>query len=167
MNKKAQSYIIQLNLQPHPEGGYFREVYHSDEIIQKESLPTRYDGNRNFSTSIYFLLEGEQKSKFHRLKSDEQWHFYNGCPVKIYILNENGELSVTTLGDNILNGEVFQTVIKRNNWFAAELIDKNSFCLVGCVVSPGFNFNDFELANRDELITTYPQHKGLVIRFTS
>jgi uncharacterized protein len=167
MNKNAQSYIIQLNLQPHPEGGYFREVYHSNEIIKKKSLPTRYDGNRNFSTSIYFLLEGEQKSKFHRLKSDEQWHFYDGCPVKIYILNENGELSVTTLGDNILNGEVFQTVIKRNNWFAAELIDKNSFCLVGCVVSPGFNFNDFELANRDELITTYPQHKGLVIRLTS
>jgi uncharacterized protein len=167
MNKKFQYYKAKLNLQPHPEGGYFREVYRSDEILKKESLPNRFDGDRNFLTAIYFLLEGEQTSKFHLLKSDEQWHFYDGCPVKIYILNENGELSVTTLGDNISNGEVFQTVIKRNNWFAAELIDKNSFCLVGCVVSPGFNFNDFELANRDDLITTYPQHKGLVIRFTS
>lgn len=110
MNEKAQSYKIQLNLQPHPEGGYFREIYRSDEIFKKESLPKRFDSDRSFSTSIYFLLEGQETSKFHRLKSDEQWHFYDGCPVTIYNLNENGELSVTTLGKKVSNGEIFQTV---------------------------------------------------------
>jgi uncharacterized protein len=166
MSKKAQFYKIQLNLQPHPEGGYFKEVYRSNEILKKEFLPLRYDRDRNLATSIYFMLEGEQTSKFHRLKSDEQWHFYDGCPVNIYILNEQGELSPITLGKNIANDEVFQTVIKQNHWFAAELADKNSFCLVGCIVSPGFDFTDFELAKRDELINMYPQHKDLIIRFT-
>jgi uncharacterized protein len=166
MNEKAQSYIIQFNLQLHPEGGYFREVYRSDEILKKEFLPLRYDGDRNLATSIYFLLEGKQISKFHRLKSDEQWHFYDGCTIEIYILNEYGELSFITLGKNISSGEIFQTVIKQNQWFAAELAYKNSFCLVGCVVSPGFDFSDFELARREELLAKFSQHKELITKFT-
>jgi len=136
------------------------------KILKKEFLPLRYDGDRNLATSIYFMLEGEQTSKFHRLKSDEQWHFYDGCPAKIYSLNENGELSVITLGNNISSGEIFQTVIKPNHWFAAELADKNSFCLVGCVVSPGFDFSDFELARREELLAKFSQHKELITKFT-
>ncbi len=151
----------------HPEGGYFREMYRSDEMIKKECLPERYNGDRSFSTSIYFLLEGEQTSKFHRIKSDEQWHFYDGSSVKIFILGEQGELNITTLGRNNLNGEVFQTIIKRGNWFAAELIDKNSFALVGCVVSPGFEFSDFELGKRKELVTKFPEHNDLIRRLTN
>lgn len=166
MNHNASFYIKNLNLQPHPEGGYFSEVYRSEEAIDKKSLPSRYDGNRSFSTSIYFLLEGEQISKFHRLKSDEQWHFYDGCAVNIYIINEQGELSMVRLGKEISNNEVFQTVIKGNHWFAAELIDKSSFCLVGCVVSPGFEFSDFEIAIGEELMKKFPQHKELIKKFT-
>jgi hypothetical protein len=166
MNEKAEFYKNQHKLQPHPEGGYFSEVYRSDEIIKKELLPSRFDGDRCFSTSIYFLLEGKQTSKFHRLKSDEQWHFYDGCAVKIYTLNDNGELSVIHLGKDISKGAVFQMVIKRNHWFAAELTDKNSFALVGCVVSPGFDFNDFKLAKSEELIAKYPQYKDLILMFT-
>jgi uncharacterized protein len=113
MNENSKFYKNQLNLQPHPEGGYFREVYRSDEILKKEFLPSLYSGDRNLFTSIYFLLESQQTSKFHRLKSDEQWNFYDGCPVKIYIMNENGESSVITLGNNISNGENFQAVIKK------------------------------------------------------
>jgi hypothetical protein len=165
MNKLAEFYITNLNLQPHPEGGYFSEVYRSEEAIDKKSLPSRYDGKRSFSTSIYFLLEGEQISKFHRLKSDEQWHFYDGCAVNIYIINEQGELSMVRLGKEISNGEVFQTVIKGNHWFAAELADKSSFCLVGCVVSPGFEFSDFEITIGEELMKKFPQHKELVKKF--
>jgi hypothetical protein len=167
MNEKAQFYKNQFQLQPHPEGGYYREVYRSDEILKKETLPKRFGGNRCFSTSIYFLLEGEQTSKFHRLKSDEQWHFYDGCAVRIYTLNDNGELRVIHLGKDISNQTVFQIVIKRNHWFAAELTDKNSFALVGCVVSLGFDFNDFELANSEELIAKYPQHNDLILKFTA
>lgn len=167
MKYQAVYYIKQLNLQHHPEGGYFSEVYRSEETLEIKSLPPRYDGDRSFSTSIYFLLEGEQTSKFHRIKSDEQWHFYNGSSVKIFILSEQGELNITTLGRNNLNGEEFQTTIKRGNWFAAELIDKNSFALVGCVVSPGFEFSDFELGKREELVTKFPEHNDIIRRLTN
>lgn len=166
MSNKSSFYIKALNLKPHPEGGYFREVYRSDENIPKSFLPKRYSGKRNFSTSIYFLLEGEQTSKFHRLKSDEQWHFYDGSPVRIYIIEAVGNLKSITLGNDLSKDEVFQIVIPRNNWFAAELVDKNSFCLVGCVVSPGFDFSDFEMAEREELISQFPHHKMLIERFT-
>ena len=167
MTDISKFYIEKLNLQPHPEGGYFSEVYRSEEIIQEKFLAKRYNGERNFLTSIYFLLDGEQTSKFHRLKSDEQWHFYDGCAVKIYILNEHEEIKIVTLGSEISNGQTFQSVIKRNNWFAAELTDKKSFCLVGCTVSPGFNFSDFELGNREELISKFPHHKAIIEKFTT
>lgn len=166
MNIKSLFYIEHFNLKPHPEGGYFKEVYRADETIKKDCLPARYKGDRNFSTSIYFLLEGGQTSKFHRLKSDEQWHFYDGCSVKIYTITKYGKLDTIILGADISNGAMFQTVIKSGDWFAAELIDKNSFCLIGCVVAPGFKFNDFELAKRGELISEFPQHKQLIEKFT-
>jgi uncharacterized protein len=127
MNEKAQLYIIQFNLQPHPEGGYFREVYRSNETVQEKCLPERYGSKRSFATSIYFMLEGEQTSKFHRLMSDEQWHFYDGCAVNIYIINEQRELSTVRLGRDMSSRVSFQIAIKRNHWFAAELTDKNSF----------------------------------------
>lgn len=167
MHEKSLMYIELLNLQPHPEGGFYREVYRSDEIISRNFLPIRFDNDHNISTSIYFLLDGNQISKFHRLKSDEIWHFYDGCSVIIYIIDENGNLSSVTLGANLQIGECFQTVIKRNHWFAAELLNKNSFCLVGCVVAPGFDFKDFELARREVLIKNFPQHTKLIEKFTA
>jgi predicted cupin superfamily sugar epimerase len=115
MNEKVKFYLTQLNLKPHPEGGYFREVYRSDETVQEKCLPERYGSKRSFATSIYFLLEGEQTSKFHQLKSDEQWYFYDGCAISIYIINEQGELSIIRLGRDMSNSESFQTVIKRNH----------------------------------------------------
>ncbi|MEJ2616754.1 MAG: cupin domain-containing protein, partial [Ignavibacteriaceae bacterium] len=91
MNSKAKYYINKLKLIPHPEGGYYKEIYRSGEYISTEGLPKRYKSKRVFSTSIYFLLEGKQISRFHRLKSDEVWHFYDGSPVAVYILNNNIE----------------------------------------------------------------------------
>lgn len=167
MHSKAKFYIKYLDLQPHPEGGFYKEIFRSDEIINKKFLPKRYDGSRCFSTSIFFLLSAKQKSYFHRLKSDEQWHFYDGCSVKIHLISENGILTNLTLGRNLKRGEAFQTIVKRNSWFAAELKKKDSFALVGCVVAPGFEFKDFELANRDELISKYPEHKQLIKSFTA
>ena len=164
MNAKAKYYIDKLKLIPHPEGGYYKEIYRSGEFISIEGLPKRYKSKRVFSTSIYFLLEGKQISRFHRLKSDEVWHFYDGNPVVLYILNNNIEKII--LGKNIVDGNTFQYTIRKNNWFAAEVIKKDSFALLGCSVSPGFDFNDFELAEKKYLQKKYPDYEEVINRFT-
>ncbi len=164
MNEKAKYYIQKLQLEKHPEGGYFREIYRSDEMISIDAPKKKF--KRNVSTSIYFLLEGSQVSKFHRLKSDELWHFYDGSSVKVYVIDEKRKLTGIILGKKVEEGEVFQTVIKKNNWFAAEVINKRSFSLIGCTVSPGFDFSDFELADREYLLESFPKHKSIISKFT-
>ena len=164
MHSKAQKYIKQLQLKKHPEGGYFKEVYRSGEIILPEHLPKRYKQSRNFSTSIYFLLEGKQFSSFHLLQSDELWHFYDGSAVLLYIINQKGELTVKKLGRD--EDCELQLTIEKQSWFAAELENNKSFALFGCTVSPGFDFDDFEMGRRDELIKKFPQHSALMKRLT-
>ena len=166
MNNKAQYYIEKLSLIAHPEGGYFREIYRSDEIIKAEHLPDRYSKQRNFSTSIYFLLEGEQVSKFHKLKSDEIWHFYDGSPIQIFIISPDGKIQNEILGKDLNKNEFPQLVIEKENWFGAKVLDKDSFTLIGCTVSPGFDFKDFELADREELIIKFPVHEKIISELT-
>ena len=166
MNKKAIKYIEKLQLQPHPEGGYYKEIYRAGEIIVAKHLPKRYKSSRPFSTSIYFLLEGRQVSTFHRLKSDEQWHFYDGAEVILYIIDMNGSFNKIRLGKNYEKGESYQTVIPKYSWFGAELKDKASFALLGCNVSPGFDFKDFEPGNREILLRKYPEYEKVIIRLT-
>ena len=160
----AQLLIDRLHLLPHPEGGFFNEIYRSSEMISHDSLPDRYNSIRNFSTSIYFLLVKNQISHFHRLRSDEIWHFYKGSPVVIHCLNSNGYFSVR-IGANIGNDEKPQHVIPAGTWFAAEVEDKNFFSLVGCTVSPGFDFTDFELAKQSELVELFPNQRELILKF--
>jgi predicted cupin superfamily sugar epimerase len=164
MNEKAKHYIQKLQLKKHPEGGYFKEIYRGGEMILVDPPDRRL--KRNYSTSIYFLLEGKQVSKFHRLKSDEIWHFYDGSPIKIYIIDEKGKLSENILGKSMNDEAVFQIVIRKNNWFAAELINKKTFSLVGCTVSPGFDFSDFEFGDREQLSNQFPKLKELIERLT-
>ena len=166
MNKKAKEYIDKLQLKVHPEGGYFSEVYRSEELIKVNHLSERYNSSRSFSTSIYYMLEGNQFSSFHRLKSDELWHFYDGTALTIIVINEKGLLDKIRLGNDLNKRETFQTVIKKNSWFAAELIDKNSFALIGCTVSPGFDFDDFELGNRNDLVKEFPRYEEVIVKFT-
>ena len=166
MDKKAKYYIEKLKLQEHPEGGYFKEIYRSDEIFSASVLPERYNGGRAFSTSIYFLLEGKNISALHKLQSDEIWHFYDGCPVKIYIITPQGKLEERMIGHNLDNKESLQTVICKHSWFGAELTDKSSFCLIGCTVSPGFDFQDFEMGKRVKLIEQYPEFSEIILRLT-
>lgn len=154
MNPQARKYIKKLRLKKHPEGGYYREVYRSGEIILPEHLPDRYRSSRNFSTSIYFLLEGNQFSAFHLLQSDELWHFYDGSDLEIYIINPKGELIVRKLGRS--EDADFQTTIEKNSWFAVKVDDKKSFSLFGCTVSPGFEFEDFKLGKREFLLEKFP-----------
>jgi predicted cupin superfamily sugar epimerase len=160
MNPQAKEYINKLQLKKHPEGGYYREVYRSGELILPEHLPERYKSNRNFSTSIYFLLEGKQFSAFHLLQSDELWHFYDGSNVVVYLINEQGNLLIKKLGKS--DESEFQIEIEKHTWFAAEVEDNNSFALFGCTVSPGFEFEDFELGKRELLIKKFPQHKVII-----
>lgn len=162
MHKTAKSIIKELKLEKHPEGGYFSEIYRSGEIMKKNHLPERFTDDRHFSTSIYFLLTKKDFSSFHRLKADEVWHFYSGTPLIIYIFRNNGKLKKITLGKN----HRYQTVIHAGQWFAAEVSKPDSFALVGCTVSPGFDFRDFEMAERDVLTELFPKHKSLIKRLT-
>ena len=165
MNDKAIYYIKKLQLGKHPEGGYFKEIYRADEMFSIDAPKKNF--KRNVSTSIYFLLAGTQVSKFHRLQSDELWHFYDGTAIKVYIIDAKGELTETVLGRKTENGEVFQTVIKKNTWFASEVLNKKSFALIGCTVSPGFDFSDFELADRKSLTQEFPKQEDLILKFTN
>lgn len=156
MKRTAKYWIEKLQLKKHPEGGWFKEVYRSDEVIPAVALPTGFSGCRSISTSIYYLLEGEDFSSFHRIKSDEIWHYYSGNSAVEIISVEEGKIKKQFLGDNPRENQFFQIVVPKNTWFAARLVNKQGFALAGCTVSPGFDFDDFEMAN-EKLIEEYPE----------
>jgi uncharacterized protein len=165
IHKQAESLVEKLKLQPHPEGGWFSEIYRSAEVIPAAFLPERFGDDHAFSTSIYYLLQNDDFSAFHRIKSDEIWHFYLGSPVKLYILKD-GKLEKILLGDHIESSQVFQAVVPFDCWFAAEVSVPESFALLGCTVSPGFGFNDFELAKFSDLEPEYGRYATLIRRMT-
>lgn len=162
----ANNWIKKLNLSIHPEGGYYKEVYRCNEFIETISLPKRFSGRHAFSTAIYFLLNKTQISAFHILQSDEIWHYYTGTPLIIHIISGKGEYRISKLGLNFENGELPQIVIPHNHWFAAELLDKTFFSLIGCTVAPGFNFSDFELGEKEDLIKKFPLYKDVISRLS-
>ncbi len=162
MDRTAEFWIRHLDLNRHPEGGYFREVYRAGEFIQKKGLPERYTSFRPFSTSIYFLLESGRFSAFHRLKSDEVWHFYQGSALMLYVILADGRLLEVRLGRDPARNELFQFTVPRGSWFAARPGGTGSYSLLGCTVAPGFDFDDFEMGSRDQLIRQYPRHAALI-----
>lgn len=166
MSKDAAYWIQQLALEPHPEGGYYRQTYHAALILPKESLPPNFSGPRPASTAIYFLLEGENFSGFHRLRSDELWHFYFGGALLVHVIEADGGYFKIRLGNDPAAGDVLQGMVKAGCWFASEVEDGRSFALVGCTVAPGFDFEDFELAEREELARSYPQYRELIDKLT-
>jgi len=155
--------IQKYNLEPHPEGGWYKQTYKSNEEIPADALPERFGASRAFSTAIYFLLEKGNFSAFHRIKSDECWHFYAGDTLLIYIIEQTGELKIISLGSNYEKGQSFQYVVPADCWFASCPAPGSEYCFVGCTVSPGFEFEDFELADATELSVMYPQHKSIII----
>ena len=157
-----QQLIEQYQLQRHPEGGWYKETYRSNEYIAASTLPAWFDDKRSFSTAIYFLLEENDFSAFHRIKSDECWHFYAGDPLFIYVIRQDGELIIVRLGSDITKGQLFQYVVPANCWFASKPAPGSTFCFVGCTVSPGFDFKDFELADGGTLSALYPTHKNII-----
>jgi len=165
-NKRVEDYISKLNLIKHPEGGWYREIYKSEELIKQEYLPKRFSGNRHHSTSIYYLLRSHEYSAFHRIKSDEQWHFYDGDTIIIHMINNAGKYTIAKLGRDLDAGEVLQFTVPHSTWFAAAVEKPDSFALVGCTVSPGFHFDDFEMGERKELAKQFPEIEYVISRFT-
>jgi uncharacterized protein len=157
-------FIKHLELQPHPEGGFFKETYRSPGIISSQSLSSDFNGDRHYSTAIYFLLQQGSFSAFHRIASDECWHFYEGNTLLVHVIDEDGNYSCTRLGRKIHEGEVFQFVVPAKCWFASEPAPGTDFTLVGCTVSPGFDFADFEMAKAETLMKDYAQHHSLIQR---
>lgn len=166
MIKNAQYWIEKLNLQKHPEGGYYRETYRCLDTINNDNLLLRYSGQRNASTAIYYLLCNEEFSGFHRLESDEIFHFYSGSSLTVHIINPQGDYQLIKLGNNPEDNQVLQLVIPHHSWFASAVSQPDSYSLIGCTVSPGFDFNDFTLGKKDDLIKLYPQHRTVIEKFT-
>jgi predicted cupin superfamily sugar epimerase len=162
----AAYWLEQLRLTPHVEGGAFREVYRSELVIPRHSLPLLFQGDRNASTHIYFMLLKGQFSAFHRIAADEVWHFYSGDPLLIHEITHSGRLVTHRLGSDPDEATSLVTVIHAGSWFASALADGAEYALVGCTVAPGFDFADFELAERDVLVNQYPEHMALIRRLT-
>jgi len=158
--------IQKLKLQPHPEGGFFKETYRSIGTIPESVLSSLLNGKRNYSTCIYYLLRSGDFSAFHKINQDEIWHFYLGSPIKLYIISDDGTLSDVLIGSNLTAGQVPQFVVPKQHWFAAKVVDQNCYSLVGCTVSPGFDFKDFTLASRKNLVEQFPQHRNVIEEFT-
>jgi predicted cupin superfamily sugar epimerase len=159
-------WIDKLQLKPHPEGGFYRETYRAPLRIEKSALPDSFHGARNASTAIYFLIDGENFSAFHRIAADEMWHFYEGNALTVEVIDPAGRHSEILIGSNPEAGETFQAVVPAGCWFASHVKNFQSFSLVGCTVAPGFDFADFEIAGRTQLIHEYPQHSELITRLT-
>jgi hypothetical protein len=146
----------------HPEGGAFVENYRSDLEI---SAPG-FTGPRRASTGIYFLLGSGEFSAFHRIRSDEMWHFYLGGPLRVVEIDLGGRLHETTLGREIHEGQVLTHVVKAGHWFASCPAPESDLSLVGCTVAPGFEFQDFELAARGDLAQRFPEHAAIIAKLT-
>ncbi len=166
VKRDATYWIQQLRLAEHPEGGYYRETYAAELRVGKEALPSGFHGPRAASTAIYFLLDGENFSGFHRIQSDELWHFYAGTSLVIHVIAESGEYSKILLGNDLEEGQTPQAVVTAGCWFASRVQNRHSYALVGCTVAPGFHFEDFELAERSNLIELYPQHEEMIKQLT-
>ena len=159
-------WINKLNLQKHPEGGFFKEVYRSSEILNHSFLPERYSTDRTFCTSIYFLLTSEEPSHFHKLHSDEIWNFYYGNTISLHLIDSEGEYRLKKLGMNFEDGENFQIIVPKYSWFGASIDKNNSYGLVGCTLAPGFEYDDFELISRQKLLELYPKYQDIIIKLT-
>lgn len=178
----AEFLIKKLNLQTHPyEGGNFKETYRSTVFVSYDKLPIHnnedlYSAKRKehperklrpASTLIYYLLNKSQFSPIHRVRNDEIWHFYLGSPMIIYILSDEQLPTIVKLGNNLEDDKCcLHYIVRENSWFCAEVDDKESFSLVGCTVSPGFDFADFEMGKKSELLALYPQHESIIEKFS-
>lgn len=164
MNELSMSEVAGLlELSQHPEGGYFKEVYRSALVLPGNTV-AGFPSDRHVSTSIYFLIGGQQFSAFHRIRSDELWHFYAGQPLHVHVIAPDGAYSLLRVGNDFAAGYKPQAVVAAGSWFASESATPDGWSLVGCTVAPGFDFADFELAAGEALSRQFPQHAELIRR---
>jgi len=161
----ADYFVKNLEMIEHPEGGFYKEIFASAENISDRDLNVEFEGSRILWTSIYFLLRDGEVSNFHRLKSDEMWYYHSGSPLTIYMISPEGELTSEQLGLNIEKGEKPQVLVPKNYIFGSAM-NNGGYALVGCMVSPGFEFKDFELFERNFLLEKYPEYKETIIKLT-
>jgi len=148
------------------EGGYYVETYRAGETVDVGGLPGRYGGGRDFSTAILYLLPAGECSRFHRVKSDEVFHFYLGDPVEMIQLLDDGTCKEIILGSDVTAGEMVQVVVPAGTWQGAYVRQGGKFALMGCTVAPGFEFADFEIGDREELLAEYPRAREVIERLT-
>ena len=161
----AEYWIQHLQLKPHPEGGFFCEEYRSSIEVDTKNLPIGYKSSRRLATSIYYLLRSEDISRLHRLRSDELWFFHAGSPIKLIYIDTEGKKYTHILGNNHEKAEQFSLLIPGGSIFCAEIHNSNSYGLVSCVVAPGFEFEDFEMFEKEDLIQAYPKHSDLIEKY--
>lgn len=166
MNLKADDLIKKLNLTEHPEGGYYKEVFRSKGVIGPDADNTVYPAGRNFLTSIYYLLRGDDTSSFHRIKSDETWHFYSGSPATIHIIHPDSLYEALYLGPELDKGQLFQHTVPGGSWFGVSVNSADSYLLAGCTVAPGFDFDDFEMGDAYKLKQAFPEHSEIIGRLS-
>ena len=160
----AAEWIERLGLQEHPEGGFYRETYRSEDRI----VVGAGSDDRSASTAIYFLVTSTSPSRFHRLRSDEVWHFHAGDPLSLHLLDpETGERRTLRLGLAADQRVRPQQVVPGGTWFAAEVAEDAGYTLVGCTVAPGFEFDDFEMGTREDLLESFPAEQDLIERLAS
>lgn len=165
----ASDLIQLLKLEEHPEGGFYRQTYKSYEQIPKEVLPARYANQRSYGTAIYYLLTKETCSRLHKVASDETFHFYFGAPVEMLLLFPDKRAETIVLGHNILNREQPQFTVPKDIWQGSKVRqdpDCPDYALLGTTVSPGFEYDDFELAKRSDLIAEYQEFEAQIISLT-
>lgn len=159
MTHSEQFWIDKLNLVPHSEGGFFRQVYKSGQAS------TTWDKReRSYYTSIYFLLNQNSPSHFHRLNSDEIWYYHTGAPLTVHMIHLDGTYQAVKLGLDVEQGEVLQYVVQKGVIFGSSVESdaQDAFSVVSCMVSPGFDERDFELFTQAELLADYPQHETII-----
>lgn len=158
MNQKTEHYWIKnLELSPHPEGGFFKSISQP-----AESYTTKEGDERPLYTSIYFLLNQDSSSHFHRLKSDEVWYFHAGNALTIHMIYPDGRYDQVNLGDELENNEKLQYTVPKGVIFGSSIEGIRGYSLVSCMVSPGFDYEDFELFTQAELLKDYPQHEAII-----
>jgi len=167
MKREADFWIENLNLEKlEPEGGYFRQVYFSRTNLSQDTLGPNYSGDRPLVTSIFYLLRSGQVSRFHRLQSDEIWAFHHGSGLILHQIEQKGNYAEIRLGVYPEKKEAPQFVVKAGTIFGATVIDPDSYSLVGCMVSPGFSFDDFELISREYLLEHYQEYEKIIYQLT-
>ncbi|NDV18237.1 cupin domain-containing protein [Pseudodesulfovibrio sp. JC047] len=164
----AQDIIDLLGLTPHPEeGGWFLETHRSEEFFSQKNLPSRYDGDRCYSTAIYYLLTPETYSHMHCLKTDEIFHFYAGAPCEMIQLHQDGSGQTILLGNDLVAGQRPQVRVPGSSWQGMRLVPGGTFALMGCSVAPGFEYVDYTHGERQSLVEAFPAFAEAIIRLTT